>query len=210
MATTLVSAEQVLPYVHDELPAVPQLVAVRAIVDAARVFCHRSTFWREWLVDISVTPSTAEYTMVLPSSTELVGVHSAFLDTREVAVTNEANTVRFRGYSAGQVRAVTPMRGTSVKLTPAPDKAQAMALWVSLKPAAGGTEVPEFLFQQYASDIGHGAKDILCRQANTPWHSPDIAAGHRAQFNYAWAQARQQLNTGFMGEESQVEFRKWV
>lgn len=207
-----VSLESVLPYVHDELPAVPYLVAMRAVADATREFCTLSTAWRGTTPAVTTVPAQAEYALALPDSGQLVGLHMVTLNGRELRVYGESQAPRVarQASTQGHPAAATPVRGTALRLHPAPASPGTLVAEVSMRPRLGATQAPEFLVSQYARELGTGAKMLLARQRNTPWFSRDAAEDFAGVFYAGASAARREVEGGFMGAESAVEIPKWV
>jgi hypothetical protein len=178
-----------LSYVHDELPTVPRLTAERAVMDAVREFCSRSTVWREELAPIATQAGSTRYTAAMPAQAEFVALVSAKLDGKAVGAL------------------VT--RGEQVDISRAPSAAGTLVLEVALRPERSAQEFPDFLAARYGVEIAAGAKRNLVTMRGQSWSAPDAAGGYNAVFIAGASQARREVEFGGVGQ-SAVELRNWV
>lgn len=200
-----------LTYVHDDLPAVPRLVAERALQDAGRTFCYYSTAWRTWLPAINARPgrSTIE---VEAEEGEIVAVHKARLDGRKIGVVSEddADDMEDAMVTASRPLRVTVSHPNEVRLIPAPQTTCRLELKVSLQPARGADEVPDWLVARWGKEIAAGGKELLVMMKDQAWTDPSKAADYRTEFRSASSRARREIESALNSAETQVRLRPWV
>lgn len=209
----LADASSCLPYVVDDIPAVPFTIALRALVDAARLFCQKSWAWQQQLASVPAETGRDLYQVPPVSGADLCGVVYAEYGGKQIGVLAEANAPvaarRFRGYS--RPRAVVLERASAFRLVPAPQSApEALDVWAALAPKRGGRNLPSFLVDQYALELGAGAKALLYRQTGAAWYSEAAAAMADKVFWPAVWRAKRDALTSFGGTEDRVQLQEWV
>ena len=192
-----------LPYVHDELPVVPQLIAIRAVRDALREFCYRTTLWRQ-TASINLVAGQKTYAAT-PSGAEAVAVIAAELpDNRKVVFRQD-----MLGQRSGLTAQLLPTGEVQIDFDPAPYAGQTMQVQLALRPAPDGTEAGD-VCGRFIMEIGAKAKQILVSQRNQAWSAPEAAPGYYTTYAVGVSNARREAETGTNSAETQVQLRKWV
>lgn len=207
----MAALSDLLTYVHDDLPAVPRLVAERALQDAGRNFCYYSTAWRVWLPPIQARPGRSVIEVEAEEG-EIVAVHRARLDGRHLGIVTEDEADEM---DEAQVSATRPLRlsvvhANEVRLIPAPQAATKLELKVSIQPARGQNEMADHLVARWGAEIAAGAKELLCLMKDQPWSDPGKAGDYRSTARSASARARREAESSMNSAETQVRLRQWV
>lgn len=200
-----------LPYVHDELPAVPRLVAERALQDAGRVFCYYSTCWRVWLPVINARAGRSAIEIEAEEG-EIVAIHKARLDGRKLPVVteDEADDMEDANVTASRPLRLTVVSPVEVRLIPAPQATCRLELKASIQPARGADEVPDWLAARWGKEIAAGAKELLCLMKDQAWSDSGKAGDYRVEFRSASSRARREIESAMNSAETQVRLRNWV
>jgi len=103
------------------------------------------------------------------------------------------------------------LRGSSpvLHLTPAPDKACELDLYVVLVPQRASRMIPDFISEEWRDAIVHGALGRLLMQSGKPWTNPEKALLHKREFALAVRDARQQAASDNWTPQS-IPLRRWV
>ena len=157
----------------------------RALVVAAQEFYRRTRTWRQWLDPVTVVAATRDYTLSLPTATNVVRLEQAkrnnqdfpILNAREINV--DLSTRQWREHGL-----VSLDRRTIVLARELPED-DVIELEASLMPDLEATGISDDDLDQYGRDIATGAKAILLGQNRAPWADPAGAAEARNSFNVA-------------------------
>lgn len=184
-----------LPDVNLSTTACPEFERINQIRNAAQDFCRRSFMWRVRELALFTTVAGQEsydITAVIPADAQLVGVHSAWANGREVDVEEPGEVDDYAPGTQGRVdcgwpRCVIGIDGPgALRATPAPDSGGiAITGTLSFAPSDAATGVPDFIFNRWRREIASGAIEILCAQEGKPWSNPGLAAFHKNKFDAA-------------------------
>ena len=210
--------DDLLQWVHDDLPAVPQLLAQRELREAARAFCYYSTFWRDDLDPISVRAGADQYDLDTDDDRTVVSIVAANLSGTHLEIISAEKTARYdaANVAADFPLAITVLNQTLVRLVPAPTQSapKGLQLRAAFQPSRMATELPDHLVERYGPEIGVGAKARLMRKPNHLWSAsptaPAQAAAWDAEFRAASARARRDVESAFCSAQTQVTLRRWI
>lgn len=203
-----------LDRVHDELPAVPQALALRALSDAAKEFCSKTHAWQERLPSINVRADRTMYELDMDEGIQLVAFLDVRLDGEKIhPVATELR--RLRQYDPPPmdrpIGFVQWHPGSIELLAPLTDRVRLdLTAALTLKLGATEVDVPDSLLDEYGEVIASGAKGRLTRMVNQPWYSPDAAVAYMGPFYQAMIQAKGRAMTALGSAQLQVEQRRWV
>lgn len=198
--------------VVDELPAVSESFAVRALADAAKEFCTRTHLWIAPLAPFNTTVGTAAHTAMPPLPGQQV---AAIKDLRLAGEPlHEVDAPRARRMRNTGTRPVsfTQSDGGAFVLYPTPQTPEPLTAIVALTLALDATEVdmPAAIISEYGEAIAAGAKMRLVRMANQPWSNPDSALSYAASFYLAVNAAKSRALMSMGEAEMQVHMRLWA
>lgn len=201
-----------LDRVHDEFPAVPEVLALRALSDATKEFCTRTHAWQGMVADLILVVGTAQYYLVPPGNTQVVAAIDVRLDGTKLTPSDPALS---RGAHSrptpGKARSFTQWSPALIEL----DRPAAFAGTITAKAALTlqlgdtATEVPDAILDEYGEAIAAGAKMRLVRQAGQPWTNPDAAAVYGAIFYSAVSTAKTRVMSALGEAPLQVQMRGW-
>lgn len=208
-----------LDRIHDEFPAVPEAMALRALSDAFKEFCTRTHAWRAQLADVPLVPgqstydlSDAIYEVAFSRDTQLVSLEDVRLDGRKLyPVATELSRLRVTELGTGQPAGYIQWQPTAIEIIPTPASPGSLSLFAVLTVKLGRTDmsVPDDIVDEYGEAIAAGAKSRLVRQAGQPWFAPDLVVGYAGPFYAAINTAKGRVMTALGQAQMQVEMRRW-
>lgn len=205
---------QLLDRVHDEFPAVPKLVALRALADAAKEFCTRSHAWQETLDALRVRSGDAVVELDFDSGVMLAGIKDVRIDGKKVGAyaaeipRSLRRSLPAMSFPAGYLQHDV----NAIELVPAisQDAQITVTAALTLRLNAYEVEMPDGLIDEYGSAIAAGAKAKLVIQASQPWYAPDSAVAYAGPFYTAINTAKRRVMTSLGDAELRVAMREWV
>lgn len=177
--------EDLFPRVLPFAPGCSEPVAEFYLREAARELCTRTRLWRVNMAAIpTIANSVGPYAIALPVGADLVDIHSALIDGREVDVLPESalpndwqtwpNTVRDCVFTTDKA---------ALYAVPAYEAVRSIVLDVTLKPTEQVDELPDIVAIHHARAIADGAlSNILLLPA---YQNIQLAAIKAEQFNSA-------------------------
>lgn len=198
-----------LSRVHDEIPAAPELLALRALVDATKEFCVRTHYWRGTVASTRIG-NGAKYLLQPGTGVQV----AALLDVRMNGRWLEpvAPFDRRMYPHGGEPRAFAQWTPAMIELDIEPAEGTTLDInaALTLSQGATGEEVPAEMVDEYGEAIAAGAKMRLLRQNGQPWHDPDASTGYAGQYYNAIADAKRRAMTALGQADLRVEMRAWV
>lgn len=200
--------------VHDEYPAVPKLVALRALSDAAKEFCVRSHAWQSPIGSLRVRPGRTTFDLSVDTGTMVASIKSVRLNGRKIDAYPAETLQLIRDTLA---EALTP--GGYVQRSPASidiinpvTDVSTLSVTAALTLALDATdaEMPDDLLSEFGEAFANGAKGRLVKQANQPWFAPDAALVYLGPFYTEMNRAKRRANNALDGADMRVEMRPWV
>ena len=180
---TPIDIYEFLPEVKTFARACPDPVARRVIREAARELCQRGRFWRERDAFDVRTPhcegicsfedasiDVIEWAMI--DDLELEPKSPTWLDNwrADWATTDEVGTAKF----------ITQLSPNSVTIVP--KQSGRLKVRYSLLPSRTAMTLPEFLLEQFATEIGKGAAGRILVMPNTEYTNPQLGSAYVAEF----------------------------
>ena len=201
-----------LDRIHDEFPAVPKQMALRALSDATKEFFFRSHAWQETQTVIPIRPGASLYELDFDSGVQLAALKEVRFDGR-LLTPMAAETHRRRGqqYPKGVPTGYIQWQTSHIELNLIPETAATLEVLAALTLRIGATNVnlPDHLMDEYGEYIASGAKSRLVRQANQPWYAPDAVLAYAGPFYQAITTAKTRALTGLGEAEMQVHMPSW-
>lgn len=205
---------QLLDRVHDEFPAVPELVALRALSDAAKEFCARSHAWQVQLDPVTALAGDIQTELEFDNGVMLAGIKDVRVDGRKVDA--------YPAEVPRRIRQALPPSNTPtgyiqhdparIELVPALSRDAVLDVAAALTLVLGATnvELPDGLFNEYGAEIASGAKAKLVLQAAQPWYAPGSAMAYAVPFYAAINAAKRRAMTSLGAADMRVAMREWV
>lgn len=208
-----------LDRIHDEFPAVPEALALRALSDAFKEFCTQTHAWQERLPDVPLVEGQAEYDLTdavyevaFSRDMQLVALKDVRVNGRRLQpVATELPRLRGHDPAPGSPTGYVQRQPSSIELVAPPTSAGALSIVAALTTKLGRTEmnVPDDLLDEYGEAIASGAKARLVRQAGQPWFAPDLVVAYAGPYYSAINAAKSRVMTALGEAQMQVEMRRW-
>lgn len=204
----------ILDRVHDELPGVPEPVALRALADSTAEFCRRTHAWQVTLPAVRTRADRTTFDLSPDTGTMVVAL-------KEV---RDGDGQRIPPYAGELTRLlVTPLSSGSsvlgfvqrtpntIELVNPTTVAQQISAVAAVTLVQGQTEVdlPQELLDEYAEALGAGAKMRLVKQRGNPWFAPEDFPLYSTPFYRAVNDAKRRVMTSMGEAELRVEMRSW-
>lgn len=185
--------QDLLPQILPEVPGCPQTVVLQKMADTVRHFCRESWYWQPTIQPISLlpfqplAPDLAIYELTVTEPVEVLGIIDLYYKGRPLPSGVESALNRFcrdwQNESAPQPRMYIPIGTNKVRLVPASDSVQAIAVTgkVAVAPAIGATEFGDALLT-YTDGVVAGSLARLQRMAKKEWSDPAMAVGNQALY----------------------------
>jgi len=181
-----------VPDIQAEIPEIPNFIAERQILRAAREFCEETRMLR---VDLTVSTIASAATIdlndeMLDVTTELIDVVSVKnvdggrpVEARTVAWLNE-NTTDWRSEEALDATWYTRETFDSIRLvyTPSTSVANKYFVRVTIKPKMTATAIDDILINKYDETLIHGALGKLYMIPRKPWTDLNLGQYHTTMF----------------------------
>jgi hypothetical protein len=160
-------------YLND-VPGCSYKLAADAVRMAAQVFFERTRAWRVSLAPVVTVNGQSDYAFPLSLNVELVWVHGAKVDGRDIPLLRETPTGA-RGIVIHGLREFT--------LYPVPADGEQIVFDVALEPSNEATGLDDVMYAKYAKVIAKQAKAQLLSMDNQPFSNPARALALRAEFD---------------------------
>jgi len=207
---------EVSPYVEN----CPTPIVEHEIRNAAIEFCQRTALWRREMVAINVTLNTHSYDLSanLTAAEEAISaIDYAYLTETEgetdLGVTTEdtlKNTIStWRTRTAVKPEAIMLTDTENARLYPIPEESITGGLITGLilKPSRTATGVPDWIHEQWAEKIAHGAKAKIFSMKSRPWYDAQEAIDEKDNFDMAIKDATIRVNKGHSRANLSVQMR---
>lgn len=189
-----------LPWVLVDAPGCPDIVAQRAVVDAAREFCEHTNAWNVLTDPIILIDRSASYDLDVPTDGEIVKVMAVYGPLRPLVAKslNDLGRIMPNWQSAtsalplyfnsagGRTQVTvypTPLLANRAKVTPR----------VVYKPSLLAATLPDDLVSDCREALVDGALARLMLNANKTWSNPQLAGVHSQRFGLAMEDKRMQV-----------------
>lgn len=206
---------EVMPYVEN----CPLPVAKNHIKNAAIEFCQRTALWHHEFDQINVTANIHTYELHTELDTDEVisSIDYAYLteDSGEthLNVTTEdtlKNNIKvWRTLTATKPNSIMMIDTENCRLYPIPEEdiSNSLVVGVIMKPSRDSAGVPDWIFEQWAETIAHGAKARLMGMKGRNWYAPEEGADEQTDFDRGVTDATIRANKGHSRQNLQVQMR---
>jgi len=203
------------PYLIPLVPHVADPVAEHAIRSACIEFCRKSLAWQAPMEPLSTSKGESAYELDVPSGAMLTHIVDLYYEGRRLEKTSVSEVAAKVGYDwmvqEGTPGAYLRFNPNEITLIPKPDKSVVNVLTglLAFAPTRGSTTVIDFIFEDYADAIVHGAVARLLMIPNQQWTDPKTGLGYYRQFSADCANARSFVNTGQVRAPISVHMRRY-
>lgn len=195
-----------LERVLDEFPAVPEVLALRALADATKEFLIRTHIWRDTITDPIQVADSAKFVLSPGAGRAVAALLEVRVDGRQL---EPVPTFDRRLQHGGSPRVFTQWSPAMLEMNIAPLPGALVVVKAALTLAAGATEaeVPTDLVDEYGEALAAGAKMRLVRQLGQPWANPEAGVMYGGQYYNAIAAAKGRVMSALGQAELRVEMR---
>lgn len=207
-----------LDYVLPQVPGATNEMALLEIKNTIIDFCEKSL-----LLQIDHDPVTAingimDYDLEPPSGRLVVKIIRAWYKNiiLEPVGPDEIYTPSIYNQNSGALvrredpRLITQKDARTFSVYPIPNEtvSNSITLRVALKPTRTSTSIDDFIFEDYAEIIGHGAISRLCISPDKPYSNPQLAAARNALYLAGLNVARDRALKGYVRTSKHVKMRR--
>jgi hypothetical protein len=203
------------PYLIPLVPHVADPVAEQAVRSACIEFCKESLIWQAPIDPISSQKGEGVYELDVPTGANLAHVVDLYYSESrlwkksisEIASHFSRNWMM----KEGTPTVFTMLNPNEVTLVMKPDKSVTDALTgiLAFTPLRKSTQIIDFILEEYAEEIAHGAASRLMAIPNQQWSEPKAAMVYRKQFLSDCANARAHVNQGQVRAPISVHMRRF-
>jgi len=189
----MVDISTLAPKVATDAIGCPHPLLVAKLVEAAQLFCRRAWVWR-YYSQLFLNPGEDVYDIDLPPGanlTAIMRVHNNYGEllptVTDLAGVEDDNTDKLVGDPLEYIMQPPNL----IKFSPTPSKVSTMNVHCILTPS--GTEIPEWMADEYGTVIVAGAKSQLLLIQDTAWFRPKVAMYYQNEFRKGLNAARVSL-----------------
>ncbi len=195
---------EVMPYVEN----CPAPIIKHQLINAAIEFCQRSGLWRRQMDQINITANIYSYNIMVELSndeavsnldyayiTETSGETKLFVTTED---TLEGYIDNWRTKTAPKPTSISMEDAENFRLYPIPeaDILNSLVIGLILKPSRNSAGLPDWIHEQWAEKIAHGAKAKLFGMKSRSWYDKKEALNEQDSFDLAIKDATIRTNKG--------------
>tara|TARA_R100000388_G_scaffold90202_1_gene71447 strand:+ start:1199 stop:1822 length:624 start_codon:yes stop_codon:yes gene_type:complete len=188
-------------FIRPEVQGCPDFLIERAVRDSAVDFCARTDVFTVEPENIIVVAGVNEYSVSLPSGTELNHIIDIYNDQQalqpvgyselEMRLGNETERAVPRFYAQRD--------NTDIYLAPIPDAKKTLKVVFSVKPTSTSTSIPDTIGRENREAITHGALYRLQMMSGQPFSNVGAAQMNNQLFEKAVGRTARQVKYGFAG-----------
>lgn len=203
-------------YVLPDVQGCPINVANNAILSTLIDFCEKSLLWKQEAEPTSIVAGINRYTFTPEEGAKVVEPVFVSIEDNQIPATSLADLDSLQpGWrELEQDKPTTYFMDTdqSIRLvgTPLEDLTDALEVHVALKPERGATEVADFLYEDWAEIIAHGALAKLHAMANKTWADSRVVQYHYRKYRNGLSRARSKSIKSWQGAvQTKIKYRKF-
>ena len=216
MAVQQTPYQSFLPEVAPHCRGAPEQMVINAIRNACIDFCERSWIWIYDLDPFAIAANIQDYTLdasTIPTQSAIAEVLYGYYNGKPIGpIPRDMLEGEFPNWRTET--GTTPKRffakdaGTTVSLIPIPNSnisagggspivPNGATFTVALKPTRASTGLPTWIYEKYLEDIAQGATYRMYAMPKKDWTNANLAGTHKALFEDAAANARQDSSKSF-------------
>ncbi len=178
--------ESFYPYVLPDVPGCPDPIVDQALVLATREFCERTLIWQVDPDADTTIADVAEYDFDTDQHQEVIEFVSATLNGKPLAIVAENDLpADWKTSQQGLCECAFTLDRVRFTIVPTPTAAYDLTTKLIVRPSLSAPGVDDRIFDQYARQIGFGAKANLMMANNRPYSNMPLAAVNRGLFEDA-------------------------
>lgn len=171
-------------------------VADASIRNATVEFCEKTGLWKSDSVVTDVIAGESRYGFATPTGSRVVECDTALLNSKPLVPMTLQNLNEqmpsWRDLEEAKPRLFFMDSDQTIRLVgvPTEDMSNALFIQVILKPSRDALECPDWLYEDWAEVIAHGALARLHAMAGRPWAKEKLVSYHMRMFRLGMARAR--------------------
>lgn len=184
------------PHVIPNVQGCPLSIVNNAIRNAVIEFCEKSLLWKLESEHTDVLAGQNRYTFSAPADAKVSQTVFASIENRPLIMTSlddlDALHPGWRELESERPLWYYMDTDDSIRLVgiPSVDIPKGLEVHVALKPTRDSVGCPEFILENWAETIAHGALYRLNSMMGKPWASVDMVAYHRGLFREGLSRAK--------------------
>lgn len=194
-----------------DCPGVPVPVAIRAIREAVRQFCRKSSVYRQKLTAADLTYADGVYTIAIPANTQIISVVSPLVidgtdnanPSKAFGASSEWLDINRHGWRSAETcdwaEHFVMLSTNTFALVPdsGSDRSDDMAVTLILMPDRTTTTLDDDLGERWFDELTAGAKYLLMVMPEKPWSNTNLAKFYYDKFTTGLDAARRYIETGY-------------
>lgn len=203
------------PYVMPAVQGCPSAIADSAIRLALIEFCEKTNMWKHSFNPINIVADQDVYTFTLPTGAAMSKPTYVAVSGQFVSPTNEEDLdllyASWRDTTSKQPIMYYMDYDGSMILVPTPSDSITGGLKVeaALRPAIDSTTFPDWILENWAEVIAHGALMRLHAMPGKVWSDTKTVAFHRAKFRDGITRAKSRTMKSFSRQGKSVQPRQF-
>lgn len=200
------------PYVQPEVPGAPLFQVDMAVREAAISLLSRADLWRAEPSEINVSALQTEFSLDADAGSEpsrVIDLQRAGRPLRKLAKEEDVYSI-LDSHQPSSIAAYFQRDNETVILAPAPAGADKFRLFMSLKPSATASSIPDGIGREWRNLIATGAKAHLQLMAGVPWSNPQQGLLNKQLFERGVSAAIRRSKMGNSGAPLTVQRRDFI
>lgn len=188
-------------FIRPEVQGCPDFLIERSVRDSAVDFCSRTDVYMVEPEDIIVVEGVSEYTVSLPTGTELNHIIDIFDDKQALQPVSYSELEQRLGNETERAvpRFYAQRDNTEIYFAPVPDATKTLKVLFSVKPTATSTSIPDTIGRENREAITHGALYRLQMMSGQPFSNISAAQMNNQLFEKSVGRTARQVKYGFSG-----------
>lgn len=207
-----------LDYVMPHVPGATVEMALLEIKNTIIDFCEKSLIIQTTLDPVTAIQNVMDYDLEPPRDRLVVKIMKAWfkgVELEPVSV-DEIGSPSWYNQNADYVvlksdpRMITQKDTETFSVYPIPGETEpnVLTLQVALKPSRSASTIDDFIFENYAEIIGHGAITRLAISPDKPYSNPQLAMARNALYLAGLNVARDRANKNNVRVNKHVKMRR--
>lgn len=202
-------------YVMPRVEGCPTGLVKHAVRDAIIEFCERTSMWKHAFPVIDIVAGQDHYTFTVPVDTNINSPTYVGINGSQLLPTNEedldGSIADWRNATSSQPSMYYMDYDGSMYVVPTPvnNMVGGLKIEASLKPSVGAESLPDWLYNNWAEVISHGALMRLHSMVGKVWADTQMVAMHRSKFKEGITRAKSKTMKSFAKQGKSVQPRSF-
>lgn len=183
-------------YILPDVPGAPISVVNSALLSTIIDFCEKSLIWKKRSEETDIVAGYNLYSYAPETGTKVVEADAAFINGSELTpTTEELMNMSMPGWQSSESATPKWFYMTSDKTiriipTPTEDISAGLVVDTILRPTRDATEVPDFIYEDWAETIAYGTLSRLMAMANRTWSAPQMVSYYTRKYRQGLSRAK--------------------